>query len=86
MKVVLAVSPVLEYAVTFAPTSAIWEKVAPSGERSILKPASFVALSVHFRSMRLVDAAVTVRLVGAAGAGWVVADALLLYNELFGPS
>ncbi len=54
----------------------IWAKLMSSVERSSLKPASLLALSVQTRSMRLVDTAAAVRPEGAAGVGWVVADAV----------
>jgi hypothetical protein len=44
-------------------------------ERSILKPPSPVALSVHLRSMRLEEIGVATRFVGAPGSGFVVAEA-----------
>ncbi len=55
----------------------IWAKLTPSVERSSLKPASLSALSAQTRSMRLVETAVAIRPEGAAGVGWVVADAAL---------
>jgi hypothetical protein len=44
-----------------------------SGERSTLKPVSFVELSVQLRLIWLDDAAVAVRPLGAAGVGVGVA-------------
>ena len=61
-------------------------KVTPSVERSTLKPASLVALSVQARSIRLEASGVAVRLVGAAGAGSGVAVAVLEGAESLGPS
>jgi len=60
---------VLAYEVTPALTVAICVNVVPSGERSILNPVSLFELSVHDRLIWLDDAAVAVRLLGAAGVG-----------------
>src|SRR5262245_50753279 len=51
----------------FGPTVAISVKVVLSGERSILKPSSLVALSVQVRLIWLAETAVAVRPVGAPG-------------------
>ncbi len=76
MYVVFAASPLLEYDVVFAVSVAICEKLTPSVDRSTLKPASFVELSVHARSIRLEETAIAVRLEGAAGPCVVVAEAV----------
>ena len=57
----------LAYVLTFAPTVAICVNVVPSSERSILNPVWLFELSVQDRLIRLDDAAVAVRFVGAAG-------------------
>jgi len=64
-----AARPPLAYVVILAPTVATWVNVVPSGERSILNPVSLFELSVHERLIWLDDAAVAVRLLGAAGVG-----------------
>lgn len=51
----------------WAPTVPILAKVVPLVERSILKPLSLVDLSVHERLIRLDEAVVAFRLLGAAG-------------------
>ncbi len=56
----------------WAPTVPIWAKVVPLVERSILKPLSLVELSVHKRLIRLEEAVVAFRLLGAAGVAVVV--------------
>ena len=58
-------------------------QVLLSGDLSILNPVSLFELSVQLRFIWLVDAAVAVRLEGAAGAlaAAVVALALLVYEE-----
>ena len=61
-------------------------KFTPSVERSSLKPASFVALSVHVSLIRLDEMAVAFRFDGAAGVACVVADATFENAELFVPS
>ena len=58
---------------TLAPTVAIWVKVTLSVDCSILNPSSPVELSVHDRSISLLDAAVAVRLLGAMSNAAVVA-------------
>ncbi len=55
--------------VILVPTVATCVNVVPSGERSILNPVSLFELSVHDRLIWLDDAAVAVRLLGAAGVG-----------------
>jgi hypothetical protein len=70
---VLAVSPVLAKAITFVPTLAIWLKVTLSLERSIRNAASLLELSVQLTSISLVEIALAVRPVGAAGRAEVVA-------------
>ena len=71
--------------VVFGFRSATCEKLTPLVERSTRKPVSLVALSVHARLMRLVETAVAVRFDGAAGGGWVVAEAVLENEECSGP-
>ena len=56
------------YVVTFEATSPICVNVAASVDRSIWKPDSLDALSVHVRLIWLVDTAVALKVVGAAGA------------------
>ena len=57
--------------------------VTPSVERWMVKPASLLELSTHFRLIWLVEPAVAVRLLGAAGALiFVVAWATLDQAEL----
>ena len=53
---------------TFEATSPICVNVAPSVDRSIRKPDSLEALSVQVRLIRLLDTAVALSVVGAAGA------------------
>ena len=65
--VVPAVSPVCAYVVTLAATVASGVNVVPSGDRSISNPVSFVAVSVHARLICVLETAVAVSPVGAAG-------------------
>jgi hypothetical protein len=65
---VLRESPVLEYEVAFAPVVAIWLKLPPFVERSILNPVSLPELSDQARSIRERERAVAERLLGLAGA------------------
>ena len=64
-----AASPLLAYAVTFAPTVPICANVVPLVERSILKPVSLLELSVQERLIWVDETAVALRFVGAAGIG-----------------
>jgi hypothetical protein len=65
---------VFEYAVTFSPTVAISVNVVPLGDLSILKPVSLFAESVHFRSIRVADTVVALKLIGAATGAGLAAD------------
>src|SRR3972149_11492924 len=78
---VLAVRLVFGYEVELALSMLPRVKLTPSVDRSSLKPASFVELSVQARLMRLDDTVAAVRFVGAAGAGCVVAGAAFEYAE-----
>jgi len=67
--VVFLLKPVFAKVVTLAPTVAILAKlvhVEPL-QRSMVKPVSLPALSAHARLIWLLETAVAVRFVGAAG-------------------
>src|SRR5204862_214467 len=72
--VVDVTSPVSEKVVTFAPTVATSPKDVPSVERWIVKPVSLLELSVHDNLILDADAAMPVRLLGAAGVAVAVGD------------
>src|SRR5688572_21338877 len=72
--------------VAFAAPCAISAKVVQLTpvQRSILKPLSFVEVSVHARAISVLDDAVAVRLVGAVGGDkdGVVAFAMFEYADV----
>ena len=55
------------YVVTFAPTVLISVNEVPSGDRSIRKPVSLEALSLHVRLIWLLETTAVFKSVGAAG-------------------
>ena len=57
------------YALTFAASVAIKEKVVPFRDRWSLKPLSLLDLSLHDRLIWEEETAAAVKLVGAAGTG-----------------
>ena len=69
-----------------APTVAICVNSTPSVERSSLKPASLIALSVQVRLIELDETAAALRLLVRRASRWVVAEAMLENAEWFGPS
>ena len=76
-----AASPVLLKVVTFAPTLVICEKALLSIERSILKPVSFVELSVQVRFIWLAEAAVATKFEGGTQVGMLVVTRMMLATD-----
>ena len=62
-----AITPLLVYAVTFAPTVAICLKVVLSVERSILNPVSLLELSLHESWTFVDETRLAIKFLGAAG-------------------
>ena len=66
---------------TLAATVVICVKLTPSVERSILNCVSLVELSLQARLIWLAEAAVAVRLLGAAGVADVGVVALATFDQ-----
>src|SRR5439155_14287014 len=82
LPILLAVSPLSAYVVTPAPTVPTWLNAPAPSARSILKLVSLVELLVHVNVMAVLDVAVALNPLGAAGAeSDVVAVAVLEYAE-----